>query len=83
MNEAILLTVDFQIDLQRQVLQPRNQCIFPSLWQRIKRLLRHIAAIAVPAIRKFFIVRLMEHIQSEVYRVSGIELEPEVKIIRE
>ena len=29
------------------------------------------------------VLRLMEHIQSEVYRVSGIELEPEVKIIRE
>ena len=26
---------------------------------------------------------LIEHIQNEVYRVSGIELEPEVKIIRE
>ena len=29
------------------------------------------------------VLRLIEHIQSEVYRVSGIELEPEVKIIRE
>ena len=29
------------------------------------------------------VLRLFEHIQSEVYRVSGIELEPEVKIIRE
>ena len=29
------------------------------------------------------VLRLIEHIQNEVYRVSGIELEPEVKIIRE
>ena len=29
------------------------------------------------------VLRLIEHIQSEVYRVYGIELEPEVKIIRE
>ena len=29
------------------------------------------------------VLRLIEHIRSEVYRVSGIELEPEVKIIRE
>lgn len=29
------------------------------------------------------VLRLMEHIQNEVYRTSGIELEPEVKIIRE
>ena len=28
------------------------------------------------------VLRLIEHIQNEVYRVSGIELEPEVKIIR-
>ena len=29
------------------------------------------------------VLRLIEHIRNEVYRVSGIELEPEVKIIRE
>ena len=29
------------------------------------------------------VLRLIEHIQNEVYRVSGSELEPEVKIIRE
>lgn len=29
------------------------------------------------------VLRLIGHIQNEVYRVSGIELEPEVKIIRE
>ena len=29
------------------------------------------------------VLRLIEHIQNEVHRVSGIELEPEVKIIRE
>ncbi len=28
------------------------------------------------------VLRLIEHIQNEVFRVSGIELEPEVKIIR-
>lgn len=29
------------------------------------------------------VLQLIEHIQNEVYRVSGIELKPEVKIIRE
>ena len=29
------------------------------------------------------VLRLIEHIRNDVYRVSGIELEPEVKIIRE
>ena len=29
------------------------------------------------------VLRLIEHIQEEVFRQSGIALEPEVKIIRE
>ena len=28
------------------------------------------------------VLRLMDHIRSEVLRTSGVELEPEVKIIR-